>query len=40
MTDAVSKTNNPPTIANTISCFTIIAIAASEPPKESEPYLP
>ena len=40
MTDAVSKTNNPPIIANTISCLTIIAIAASEPPKESEPVSP
>ena len=27
-------------IARTISCFTIIAIAANEPPKESEPVSP
>ena len=27
-------------IARTISCFTIIAIAAKEPPNESEPVSP
>ena len=27
-------------MAKTISCFTIIAIAANEPPKESEPVSP
>ena len=40
MTEAVSKTNKPPIIANTISCFTIIAIAARDPPKEREPVSP
>ena len=40
MTEAVSKTNSPPMIAKTISCLTIIAIAASDPPKESEPVSP
>ena len=40
ITDTVSNTNNPPIIASTISCFTIIAIAASEPPSESEPVSP
>ena len=37
---AVSSTNKPPIIASTISCLTIIAIAANEPPKESEPVSP
>ena len=36
ITDTVSKTNKPPIIAKTISCFTIIAMAASDPPRESE----
>ena len=40
ITETVSKTNSPPIIANTISCFTIIAIAAKDPPKESEPVSP
>ena len=40
MTEAVSKTNSPPMIAKTISCLTIIAIAANDPPKESEPVSP
>ena len=40
ITDTVSRTNNPPIMARTISCFTIIAIAASEPPRESEPVSP
>ena len=30
ITDTVSKTNNPPTIASTISCLTIIATALVE----------
>ena len=38
--ETVSRTNNPPIMARTISCFTIIAIAASEPPRESEPVSP
>ena len=40
ITETVSKTNKPPIIAKTISCFTIIATAASEPPKEREPVSP
>ena len=40
ITETVSKTNNPPTIAKTISCFTIIAIAANEPPRDREPVSP
>ena len=40
MTETVSKTNKPPIIAKTISCFTIIAIAASEPPKDKDPVSP
>ena len=40
MTETVSKTNKPPIIAKTISCFTIIAIAASDPPKDREPVSP
>ena len=40
ITDTVSKTNKPPIIAKTISCLTIIAIAAKDPPSESEPVSP
>ena len=40
ITDTVSKTNSPPIIANTISCLTIMAIAAKEPPRESDPVSP
>ena len=40
MTETVSNTNNPPIIARTISCLTIIAIAAKDPPKESDPVSP
>ena len=40
MTETVSKTNKPPIIANTISCFTIIAIAARDPPRERDPVSP
>ena len=39
-TDKVSNTNRPPIIARTISCFTIIATVANEPPKESDPVSP
>ena len=39
ITDIVSKTNKPPIIARTISCLTIIAIAANEPPNECEESL-
>ena len=40
ITETVSKTNKPPIIAKTISCFTIIAMAANDPPNESEPVSP
>ena len=40
MTETVSKTNNPPIIARTISCLTIIATAAKEPPKDKDPVSP
>ena len=40
ITETVSKTNRPPIIARTISCLTIIAIAAKEPPKDNEPVSP
>ena len=40
MTETVSKTNNPPIIAKTISCFTIIATAANDPPNDSDPVSP
>ena len=40
ITETASKTNNPPVIANTISCFVIIPTAPSEPPKEREPVSP
>ena len=40
ITDSVSSTKRPPIIARTISCLTIIATAANEPPKESEPVSP
>ena len=40
ITDIVSNTNKPPIIARTISCLTIIAIAANEPPNESDPVSP
>ena len=40
ITDTVSRTNNPPIIAKTISCLTIIATAANDPPKDNEPVSP
>ncbi len=40
ITETVSKTNKPPIIARTISCFTIIATEAMEPPKDNEPVSP
>ena len=40
ITETVSRTNNPPIMAKTISCLTIIAIAANEPPKERDPVSP
>ena len=40
ITETVSKTNNPPIIAKTISCLTIIAMAANEPPNDNDPVSP
>ena len=40
ITETVSKTNKPPIIARTISCYTIIATAASDPPKDKDPVSP
>ena len=40
ITETVSKTNNPPIMAKTISCLTMIATAAKEPPKERDPVSP
>ena len=40
ITYIVSKTNNPPTIARTISFFAIMATEAKEPPKDNEPVSP
>ena len=40
ITETVSKTNNPPIIARTISCLTIIATAAREPPNDKDPVSP
>ena len=40
ITDTVSKTNSPPIIARTISCLTIIATAAIDPPRDNDPVSP
>ena len=40
MTEAVSKTNRPPMIPKTISCFEIKLTAPKDPPKESDPVSP
>ena len=40
ITETVSKTNSPPIIAKTISCFTIIATAAIDPPSDNDPVSP
>ena len=40
MTDTASNTNNPPVIANTISCFVTTPTAPKDPPKASEPVSP
>ena len=40
ITETVSKTNSPPIIAKTISCLTIIATAAKEPPNDKDPVSP
>ena len=40
ITETVSRTNSPPIIARTISCLTITATAAKEPPKDKDPVSP
>tara|TARA_X000001036_G_scaffold257517_1_gene239478 strand:+ start:351 stop:779 length:429 start_codon:yes stop_codon:yes gene_type:complete len=40
ITETVSKTNRPPMIPNTISCFEIMLTAPSDPPSDSEPVSP
>ena len=40
MTDSVSSTNRPPTMASTISCLVATAMAPSAPPSASEPVSP
>tara|TARA_Y100000590_G_C15227927_1_gene828918 strand:+ start:385 stop:606 length:222 start_codon:yes stop_codon:yes gene_type:complete len=40
MTDIVSNTNNPPMIANTISCFVIIERVPNPPPNDKDPVSP
>ena len=40
ITETVSNTNSPPIIARTISCFTIIATAANDPPRDRDPVSP
>ena len=40
MTEAVSRTNKPPIIPKTISCFEMMLTAPKEPPRESEPVSP
>ena len=40
ITETVSRTNKPPIIARTISCFAIIAMEAREPPKDKDPVSP
>ena len=40
ITDTASKTNNPPIIAKTISCFVATAIEPIAPPTDKEPVSP
>ena len=40
ITDTASKTNSPPVIANTISCFVATPIAPKEPPRANDPVSP
>ena len=40
MTETASKTNKPPVIANTISCFVIMPTAPNDPPKDKDPVSP
>ena len=40
MTETASRTNKPPVIAKTISCFVIIPTAPSDPPSAKDPVSP
>ena len=40
ITDTASKTNRPPVMARTISCFVATPTAPKDPPKASEPVSP
>ena len=40
ITETVSSTNRPPTIARTNSCLVITATTPSAPPKDNEPVSP
>ena len=40
ITDAVSRTNRPPIIPKTISCFEIMLTAPKDPPNDSDPVSP
>ena len=40
ITETASKTNKPPVIAKTISCFVITPTAPKEPPRAKEPVSP
>ena len=40
ITETVSKTNKPPIIPKTISCYAITLTAPKEPPKDNEPVSP
>ena len=40
ITDTVSRTNKPPIIPKTISCFVITLTAPKEPPKDRDPVSP
>ena len=40
ITETVSRTNNPPIIANTISCFVATAIAPIALPTDNDPVSP
>ena len=40
ITDIASKTNKPPVIAKTISCFVIIPTPPKDPPNASDPVSP
>ena len=40
ITETASRTNKPPVIAKTISCYLIIPTAPKEPPKDKDPVSP